>query len=57
MTVAKTLDQAIAFHGGEAGGIAQLILQTHREERAVRGIPEMLAETAPAPAELVASAK
>jgi CxxC motif-containing protein (DUF1111 family) len=53
---AKTLDQAIAFHGGEAGGIAQRFFKLTAKER---GQFEAFLKslTAPAPAELVASAK
>ena len=52
---AQTLDQAIAFHGGEATAIAQSFFRlTHRERRQLEAFLKSL--TAPTAAELVASA-
>jgi Di-haem oxidoreductase, putative peroxidase len=53
---AKTLDQAIAFHGGEAGNVTQRFFKlTAKERQQLEAF--MKALTAPAPAELVASTK
>ena len=53
---AKTLDQAIAFHGGEAGGIAQRFFKlTAKEREQLEAFLKSL--TAPDQAKLVASAR
>jgi CxxC motif-containing protein (DUF1111 family) len=53
---AKTLDQAIAFHGGEAGGIAGRFFKLTAKER-LQFEAFLKSLTAPAAADLVASAR